>query len=136
MQKSKIEVTNIRIKRAYEPACEIDGTRMLVDRLWPRGLSKKRAALTIWMKEIAPSTELRTWFGHDPNRFEEFSKRYRIELAANNAAVEKAIGFVKLGPVTLLYAAHDEVHNHAVVLAQYLRDVLERDGKRRSGRPH
>lgn len=80
-------MTEIKIKRAYEPAEETDGARILVDRLWPRGLSKQRAALTLWLKEIAPTQELRTWFGHDPEKFEEFRKRYRIGLAANAAAV-------------------------------------------------
>ncbi|HML29288.1 MAG TPA: DUF488 family protein [Hyphomicrobium sp.] len=122
----------IKIKRAYEAADETDGARILVDRLWPRGLSKKRAALTLWLKEIAPSPELRTWFGHDPKKFEEFRKRYRIELAANAAALAPITSLLSHEPITLVYAAHDEVHNHAVVLADYLREVLTKDKKRRA----
>ncbi len=117
----------IRVKRVYDPLDEADGTRVLVDRLWPRGLRKENAALTLWLKEIAPSPDLRKWFGHDPERWTEFSQRYRAELAHNDEAVAKAAGLAKRGPLTLLYAAHDTVHNHAIVLAAYLRDRL-RDG--------
>ena len=94
---------------------------MLVDRLWPRGARKDEAKLTLWLKDIAPSDELRRWFGHDPARFNEFSRRYRAELAANNDAVGRIEDLVKAGPVTLLYAAHDEAHNNARVLADYLK---------------
>lgn len=125
-------MTKIKIKRAYEPAEKTDGARVLVDRLWPRGLSKKRAALTLWLKEIAPTSELRTWFGHDPEKFEEFRMRYRVELSANPAAVQTVASLLKHEPVTLLYAAHDEIHNHAVVLAEYLREVLAKPEKVKS----
>ena len=111
---------NLRLKRAYDPATASDGARILVDRLWPRGLSKDAAALTAWLKDIAPSPELRTWFGHDPARFTEFSRRYRAELSANAAAVAQLTAYMKRGPVTLLYAAHDTEHNHARVIADYL----------------
>ena len=117
--------TDIRIKRVYDPPDKTDGARVLVDRLWPRGLRKERAALTLWLKEIAPSTELREWFGHDPARWAEFGHRYRAELAHNKGAVAQLADLSKLGPITLLYAAHDTEHNHAVVLAAYLRDHLK-----------
>jgi uncharacterized protein YeaO (DUF488 family) len=118
-------VTDIRIKRVYDPADKDDGVRVLVDRLWPRGLSKKKAAVTLWLKEIAPSTELREWFGHDPARWAEFGNRYRAELARNDAAVAQLVNVSKLGPMTLVYAAHDTEHNDAVVLAGYLSDHLK-----------
>ncbi|HEY1781789.1 MAG TPA: DUF488 domain-containing protein [Roseiarcus sp.] len=111
---------DIRVKRVYDPPDAQDGARVLVDRLWPRGARKDEAKLTLWLKEIAPSDELRRWFGHDPARFSEFSRRYRAELAANKDAVSRIEDLVKAGPVTLLYAAHDEEHNNARVLADYL----------------
>ena len=116
---------DIRIKRVYDPPDEADGTRVLVDRLWPRGLRKENATLTLWLKEIAPSPELRKWFGHDPARWTEFSRRYRAELERNDEAVARLADLSKRGPLTLLYAAHDTLHNHAPVLAAYLRDHLK-----------
>jgi uncharacterized protein YeaO (DUF488 family) len=110
----------IRIRRVYDPPERGDGARVLVDRLWPRGLSKDRAGLAAWLKDIAPSAELRAWFGHDPERFAEFSRRYRAELAGNEAAVDELRSLIAKGPVTLLYGAHDEAHNNAVVLADWL----------------
>ncbi|GHE48051.1 hypothetical protein GCM10019059_03540 [Camelimonas fluminis] len=115
---------DIRLKRIYEPASEADGARILVDRLWPRGVRKEDAHLTLWMKEIAPSPELRKWFCHDPALFGEFTFRYQAELDANHAAVAQIADYLKHGPVTLLYAAHDPAHNQAVVLADYLRTSL------------
>jgi uncharacterized protein YeaO (DUF488 family) len=116
------EVTpDIRIKRIYEPPDAKDSARVLVDRLWPRGVHKDSAKLALWLKEIAPSDDLRRWFGHDPARFTEFSRRYRAELSANKDAVGRMEELVKAGPVTLLYAAHDEEHNNARVLAEYLK---------------
>lgn len=111
---------DIRVKRVYDPPDARDGARVLVDRLWPRGARKDEAKLTLWLKDIAPSNELRRWFGHDPARFNEFSRRYRAELAANIDAVSRIEDLVKAGPVTLLYAAHDEAHNNARVLADHL----------------
>ena len=111
----------IRIKRVYDEYSKSDGFRILVDRLWPRGLTKQVAQVDLWMKEIAPSTDLRKWFGHDPARFAEFARRYRVELSANKDAVVRMEDLVKAGPVTLLYAAHDEEHNNARVLAEYLK---------------
>jgi uncharacterized protein YeaO (DUF488 family) len=110
----------IRIRRVYDPPERGDGARVLVDRLWPRGLSKDKAGLAAWLKDIAPSAELRAWFGHDPERFAEFSRRYRAELAGNEAAVDELRSLIAKGPVTLLYGAHDEAHNNAVVLADWL----------------
>jgi uncharacterized protein YeaO (DUF488 family) len=98
---------------------------VLVDRLWPRGLSKEHAALTLWLKEIAPSTELREWFDHDPARWAEFVRRYRTELAHNKTAVAQLQEHVSKGPTTLLYSAHDSEHNNAIALAAYLRDHLK-----------
>ncbi|HEX4327972.1 MAG TPA: DUF488 domain-containing protein [Burkholderiales bacterium] len=108
------------IKRIYEPAAPADGLRVLVDRLWPRGIKKADAQLDHWLKEVAPSTALRLWFGHAPERFAEFSQRYEAELAGNPAIAELR----KLGrgsPVTLLYGARDPEVNHAVVLRAVLR---------------
>jgi len=113
-------LTPIRIKRVYDPPDVSDGTRILVDRLWPRGLSKEKAALSCWLKDIAPSPGLRAWFGHDPTRYDEFADRYRAELAGNKAEVARLKDLAKQNPVTLLYAAHDEDHNHALVLSEYL----------------
>jgi uncharacterized protein YeaO (DUF488 family) len=116
---------DIRIKRIYDPPDAADGARVLVDRLWPRGVSKQKAALALWLKEIAPSPELRTWFDHDPARWTEFVRRYRTELRTNDEAVGQLADFLKSGPVTLLYGAHDTAHNHALALETYLRDHLK-----------
>ena len=110
----------IRIKRAYEPASLHDGTRILVDRLWPRGLKKSDAAIAQWMKEIAPSSELRKWFGHDPARWEEFRSRYKAELRAKRDLLAELRELAKKKPLTLVYSAHDEAHNQAVVLREAL----------------
>jgi len=110
---------SIRIKRVYEPASDNDGYRVLVDRIWPRGVSKQQARLDEWDKDVAPSTELRTWFGHDPERFEEFRARYSAELKGN-PSVDGLRERGRDGVLTLVYSAHDEEHNQAVVL----RDVL------------
>ena len=111
---------DIHLKRAYSPASPEDGTRVLVDRLWPRGVRKADAAIDQWMKEMAPSTELRQWFAHDPSRWDEFQQRYRAELARNTDLVNELRTIAQKGRLTLIYAARDEVHNDAVVL----RDVL------------
>ena len=113
-------VPDIRVKRIYDAPDAKDGARVLVDRLWPRGARKDSAKLALWLKDIAPSDELRRWFRHDPARFAEFSRRYRAELSANKDAVGRIEDLVKAGPVTLLYAAHDKEHNNARVLAEYL----------------
>ena len=110
----------LKLKRIYEPATPDDGARILVDRLWPRGLSKERAAIHRWMKEIAPSAELRKWFGHDPDRWQEFRRRYAQELRQHAAELDAINDLAKQGPVTLLYGARDEQHNDAVVLKEVL----------------
>lgn len=109
----------LKLKRAYEPAERGDGRRVLVDRIWPRGVSKDEAHIDLWLKEVAPSTALRKWFGHQPERWSEFVKRYRAELKAN-PAVEELLKIMAEGPVTLVYGAKDKAHNQAVALAEYL----------------
>lgn len=109
----------VKLRRVYQPGAEDEGRRVLVDRLWPRGLSKKELEGVLWLKELGPSNELRKWFGHDPERWGEFRKRYFAELK-DNPAVKTLQDLVKEGPVTLLYGAHDEAHNNAVALAEYL----------------
>ncbi|MCW5875679.1 MAG: DUF488 domain-containing protein [Anaerolineales bacterium] len=108
------------LKRIYDPPSPNDGFRVLVDRLWPRGLRKEAARLDLWLKDIAPSPELRTWFGHDPAKFAEFTKAYRAELDANPAVKQLSELGKAHSRITLLYAAKDEQVNHAVVLAKYL----------------
>jgi uncharacterized protein YeaO (DUF488 family) len=110
----------VLLKRVYDPPAADDGARVLVDRVWPRGVTKQAAALTLWMKDIAPTAELRKWFGHDPERWTEFRHRYRAELDANKEAVDRLRDMTRHGTVTLLYGAHDSAHNQAVVLAEYL----------------
>jgi uncharacterized protein YeaO (DUF488 family) len=112
-------MSSLRIKRVYQRPAPEDGVRILVDRLWPRGLRKEAAALDHWCKDIAPSPELRKWFDHREDRFDEFRTRYRLELKGN-AALADFRKLTKSGKVTLLYAAHDEAVNHAVVLAEYI----------------
>jgi len=124
--------TDVRIKRIYERAGPDDGARLLVDRVWPRGVTKEAAALTLWLKEIAPSTALRQWFGHEPARFAEFRRRYLDEIKTNAPALERLWPCIEGGRVTLLYAAHDPAHNNAVVLADYLRDQAGRHHVRHS----
>lgn len=123
---TKLLAGNIKLKRAYEPAAATDGTRVLADRLWPRGVSKKKAALDRWIKEIAPSTNLRKWFGHDPARWDEFRRRYREELHRNADLLSQLRSLARSGPLTLVYSAHDEEHNDVVVLRNVL---LGRTGK-------
>ena len=113
---TRIAATHVRLKRTYEPPAAEDGTRILVDRLWPRGVSKAHAALDQWMKDIAPSTELRKWFGHDPARWEDFRRRYVQEVRLNVELLDQLRALARAGPITLVYSAHDEVHNDAVVL--------------------
>lgn len=110
----------IQIKRAYEAYSPTDGKRILIDRLWPRGISKEEVKLDLWLKDIAPSTELRQWFGHDPAKWREFKKRYISEIKSNTQALSQIQTLVKKGKVTLVYGAKDEEHNDAVVLKEYL----------------
>lgn len=110
----------IALKRIYEEPNENDGYRVLVDRLWPRGVSKEKAALDEWLQEVGPSDELRQWFGHKPERFDEFRKRYLAELKTNSAIEQLQQIIQSHRVVTLLYSAHDADHNQAVVLRDYL----------------
>ena len=109
----------IQLKRVYEEPSPHDGYRVLVERLWPRGLTKARVAVDLWLKEVAPSPELRKWFGHDPARWEEFQERYRQELREKNDAVQLLRQKANEGTVTLVYAARDEEHNGARVLTRF-----------------
>jgi uncharacterized protein YeaO (DUF488 family) len=122
---------DIRLKRAYEPASARDGYRVLVDRLWPRGVSKQQAKLDEWAKELAPSSQLREWFGHEPGRFPEFRRRYMDELRAHAPRLKELRRRAKMSTLTLVYSAHDSEHNDAVVLAEILRRGLPRSGRRR-----
>lgn len=115
---------DIRLKRAYEPATSADGYRVLIDRLWPRGVSRERAKLDEWEQELSPSTDLRQWFGHDPARFEEFCQRYTQELGGQRPRLTALRRRARDGTLTLVYAAGDTENNDAVVLAQVLRRGL------------
>ncbi|MBV9355112.1 MAG: DUF488 domain-containing protein [Chloroflexi bacterium] len=114
----------IRTRRVYEPAAPDDGQRFLVDRIWPRGVRKADLEGVEWLKDVAPSNELRTWFGHDPARWPAFEQRYRAELASRPRALDPLLAAARQGDVTLLYGARDEEHNQAVVLEHVLRERL------------
>ena len=118
----------IRLARAYDAAGEEGGARLLVDRVWPRGLSRAELRLDDWVREVAPSAGLRTWFGHDPVRWEEFRRRYRAELDGNPEAVERCLGWCRKGPVVLLFGARDRERNQAAVLREYLSERLRHGG--------
>lgn len=111
---------HIGVKRVYEAPETRDGTRILVDRIWPRGLSKDRAHVDVWLKAVAPSSGLRKWFAHDPRKWAGFCERYFAELDSNTAVVEELLGHVRRGPVTLLYSARNAECNNALALRQYL----------------
>ena len=113
---------DIRVRRIYEPPRPTDGHRVLVDRLWPRGVSKERAAIDTWMREIAPSTDLRRWFAHDPARWPEFKRRYFAELRGHGDLVAEIVTLARRRRVTLVYSARDTDHNQAVALAEFLRE--------------
>jgi len=117
----------IRAKRVYDAPAPDDGTRVLIDRLWPRGISKERAHIDLWLKEVAPSQDLRTWFGHDPEKFAEFRRRYEAELASGAAceALMRLRGLARSGPITLVFAARDAEHANARVLQDLLREELK-----------
>ena len=110
----------IKIKRVYEKSEQADGTRILVDRLWPRGLSKDKAKIDFWAKDISPSTALRRWYGHDPDKWPEFKERYFKELNENPAAVKELLHYANRGTVTLVYSAKEHRLNNAVVLKEYV----------------
>lgn len=111
----------LKLKRAYEPPGREDGRRFLVERLWPRGLKKSALHLDAWLKDVAPSTELRKWFSHDPRKWVEFQKRYRSELKQHREVCDQIVDAARQGTVTLVYAAHDPDRNSAVVLRNYLK---------------
>lgn len=110
----------IKIKRVYDPPSKDDGKRILVDRLWPRGINKEKAKIDEWLKDIAPSDELRKWFSHEPSRWQEFRARYRKELKGKTALIERIRKEAKKGTVTLLFAAKDREHNNAIVLKEVI----------------
>ena len=116
----RIPAGNVQLKRAYIRAAQQDGVRVLVDRLWPRGVTKIDAAIDHWFKELAPSTELRKWFGHDPARWAAFQRRYAAEIREHGDLLAQLRRLARKGVVTLVYAAHDETHNDAVVLRNVL----------------
>jgi uncharacterized protein YeaO (DUF488 family) len=120
LMSSEITAERVKLKRAYEKRSEDDGTRVLVDRLWPRGVKKIDAAIDLWVKELSPSTDLRKWFGHDPARWDEFRHRYVQELYEHREALDRLRDLARQGPITLVYSAHDEAHNDAVVLRELL----------------
>jgi uncharacterized protein YeaO (DUF488 family) len=119
-----------RLKRAYEPAARADGKRVLVERLWPRGVSNADLRLDDWLKDVAPSTALRKWFSHDPEKWNAFQLRYRKELDANREAWQPLLALGKRNRVTLVYSSHDEEHNNAVALKQYLDSKLRKPASR------
>ena len=120
MVRRKPPAKNIRLKRVYDGPAAADGMRILVDRLWPRGIKKEVAAIDLWVKDLAPSTELRKWFGHDPARWTEFRRRYTAEIRQHAEALNKIRQFARRGTVTLIYAARDQERNEAVII----RDML------------
>ena len=115
----------IKIKRVYEPVTPADGERYLIERLWPRGIKKEGLKLKVWLKDIAPSTELRQWFAHDPIKWAEFRRRYMKELTSDAAALRPLIAAARRGTVTLLYSARDTEHNSALVLLAFLEKKLK-----------
>jgi len=117
---SRIKAGNVRLKRAYEPPSREDGKRILIDRLWPRGVRRTDAALDQWARDVAPSDALRTWFGHDPERWPEFQRRYKAELRQRTQELDRIRALAKERMVTLVYSAHDEEHNDAIVLKEVL----------------
>jgi len=116
----------IKIKRVYERPADGDGSRLLVDRLWPRGLTKEKAHIDLWLKEIAPSKELREWFAHDPEKWQRFRRRYETELRHKRSVIEMLTHKAREGNLTLLYGARDEKHNEALVLKQVLERKIQR----------
>lgn len=120
-------MNNIKVKRIYDAREEKDGYRVLVDRLWPRGIKKENAEIDAWLKEVAPSTGLRKWFGHDPGKWGLFKKKYNEELKENEAVNELPALIKKHKLITLVYAAKDEQHNQAIVLKQYIENDLQRE---------
>lgn len=129
---SEAQALDVEVKRAFEAPSRDDGMRVLVDRLWPRGLRKKDAAIDLWRKELAPSTELRVWFGHKPERWDEFKRRYEAELSHQTTLLEELRQTAARNRLTLVYAARDETHNQAVIL----REILVGANPPIAGQPH
>jgi uncharacterized protein YeaO (DUF488 family) len=129
----RIPADRVKLKRAYEPATASDGTRILIDRLWPRGVKKADAAIDQWVKDIAPSTALRKWFGHAPERWAEFRRRYAAEVHQHPEQLSTLRIMARQGPITLVFSAHDELHNDAVALRDFL---LGRNTKRTAETAH
>ena len=126
----------ITLKRAYDSASRTDGARFLVERLWPRGVSKRKLHIDAWLKEVGPSTELRKWFRHDPQKWSEFRRRYFRELDSRSEAWQRIASAARRGRVTLVYSSHDTQHNNAVALREYLRRKTRRPARsRRTGAP-
>ena len=119
-------LTMLKLKRAYEPVSKTDGRRFLVERLWPRGLSKAKLHVNAWLKDVGPSTELRRWFSHDPEKWSRFRSRYFRELDSQPKAWRPIVSAARRGTVTLVYSSHDERHNNAVALQDYLRAKMGR----------
>ncbi len=122
--KQRAKLRPVRVKRVYDELGAADGTRVLVDRLWPRGVSKARAAADLWLRDVGPSNALRQWYAHDPRRWKAFSRKYRAELSNSAAVLSQLVELRRRGPLTLLYGARDVAHNNALVL----RDVIEEFG--------
>ncbi len=118
---------DIDLARVYDDLGKTQGARLLVDGVWPRGIGKDALDLDDWIRDVAPSTDLRKWFGHDPDRWDAFRRRYRAELGSNEDAVERCLTWGRKGPVVLLFGAKDRDHNQAVVLREYLRDRLAQE---------
>jgi len=116
----------LKTKRVYEPAARADGTRFLADRLWPRGIKKEELKMKAWLKDVAPSPALRKWFAHDPDKWKEFQKRYRVELKANREAWQPLLDAATKGDVTLLYSARDTDHNSALLLKAFLEEHMQK----------
>jgi len=129
----RITTDHVKLKRAYEPATADDGTRILIDRLWPRGVKKADAAIDRWVKNIAPSTALRKWFGHDPDRWAEFRRRYAAEVHQNPEQLSQLRALARQGRITLIFSAHDAIRNDAVALRDFL---LGREPKQKAGTVH
>jgi uncharacterized protein YeaO (DUF488 family) len=129
----RIPAANVRLKRAYARASPSDGIRILIDRLWPRGLSKADAAIEQWAKDLSPSTALRRWFGHDPKRWDEFRRRYAVEVHEQSARLDQLRALASASPITLVFSARDEAHNDAVALRDFIlrRYPMRRHTRRR-----
>lgn len=120
----------IQVKRVYDPPERSDGKRILVDRLWPRGLSKDKARVDLWMKEVAPSKGLRTWYGHDPGKWNDFRERYFVELDANPLAVQELLDHAQAGQVTFVFSAREHTLNNAEALKEYIDEMDRKAGEK------